>query len=90
MIQNVATNDLKNTNLAKVYPNPVQNLLYFAFDAMPTNTQINIYNAQGSKIETLTTTNQTTYMYNAQKLAQGVYFYEIMQENTHQRGKFVK
>ncbi len=75
----------------KLYPNPVQNILFIEFDDGFNNYQIDIYDVYGKKFfsKIKTGTDKKYLGINVEKLSKGIYILSIKGRNTSYQKKFI-
>lgn len=84
--ENLAVADIKKTNI-KLYPNPVKDILKINIADNENISEINIYNASGQKLKTVS--KQTEI--NVENLAKGFYLIDIKtNKNKTYNSKFIK
>jgi len=81
-------------NLNQNYPNPFNSFTTIAFDLpKATFVEINVYDIQGRNIETLEKTHKNAgrhhLIFNASKLASGIYYYELKTSDFKSVKKFI-
>jgi hypothetical protein len=77
-------------NGVKVFPNPVEDILYIEFEVNFENMQLIIYNMVGQVVSNAELTNQKNQI-DINKLKSGMYFYRIIGNNKKaESGKLIK
>lgn len=78
-------------NTSTVYPNPAKDLLTVQFANLITeNTTLNVFNVVGQKVKVNSKLNSNSFDVNTSTLENGVYFYQVVQNNkVVSTGKFV-
>jgi len=82
-------NDIDNSIINNVYPNPSSDIVYFKF-ALTGKSRIEIYNLTGNLVKELSADNQKILEINISDLSQGIYLYKAYLNNKLSIGKITK
>jgi hypothetical protein len=89
----MASEELKSETLSqiKLYPNPAQDNIYFEILLNTSNLgrTLSVYNHAGQLIETVPIPESGLLILNTEKYPQGMYLYQLAEEDTIQCGKFI-
>ncbi len=73
-----------------VYPNPASQFVQFDFGGRENTVLVNVYNAVGSQVMTVSLANQLPLKLNIEKLPAGKYMVQLSDGETVQSGSFIK
>jgi len=79
-------------HVCKIYPNPSNSFVFFALPvAISGKLTLNIYHSSGILIQTIVSQDNHEFLIKAdiKNLAEGIYFYHIITQQTTYKGKFV-
>ncbi|WP_452231735.1 FG-GAP-like repeat-containing protein [Lacinutrix sp. MEBiC02595] len=88
IVENLSVSEF-NTNTFSVYPNPTENQL--TITSKTPLSAITIFDINGRKIKDVKLSNHTLqYQLDVANLSNGMYFVELVSENSHETQKFIK